>query len=157
MATDKLIHPDGGAKIDTAGRPVTKEPIPGGVMIVNASVRPDHDAHVVYREQTTAEKRLHRETTKAQAAFNRADAMLFVRMTRDEMLRATDHYEMNPALAGSKAKSSAWLKWRQALRDFPAKVKDPEDVTWPAPPEVTSVLLPWRRYWPKLSWSKYGG
>lgn len=160
---DKLTHPEHGRPIDTNGKPVTTDPIPGGHLILNGSLPTDHEAHAVWREDTPAEKRDREKARKANVAFNRADAMLFLRMTRDAMLRATDHFETLPnaqKIAGTKAKLDAWLKWRQQLRDLPAKVKktdEPEDVSWPQPPAAISSLVGHARLWPKLDWTKLHG
>ena len=43
---DKLANPPHGKPLDTAGKPVTTDPVDGGVCIVNASVSPGHEAHV---------------------------------------------------------------------------------------------------------------
>jgi Phage tail assembly chaperone protein len=149
MADRKLTHPDGGQPIDTADKPVTTDPVEGGVAIVNASVPAEHDAHVVYREQTADEKKDRRETSKTQAAFTRADASVFVRLTRDELLRRTDWMDHRAPYADDKT----WQKWRQQLRDLPAKTKNPESPSWPKPPEAVSALLEHRRLWPTLDWS----
>lgn len=165
----QLTHPEFGQPIDTSGKPVTKEPIPGGVQIVNASVPTDHESHVVHREQTADEKKLAQKTRAEAVAFYKADTMLFVRMTRDRMMQQTDHFDVHPnaqKIAGGKAKLDAWEKWRQQLRDFPEKaakmkgkdgVLQPEDVVWPQPPAAISSLLEHRRLWPKLDWAKIGG
>ena len=156
-AADKRLHsPDGGQPIERHGMPVTAEPVPGGVAVVNASVPAGHDAHVVYREQTVEEKRQQKKDTADNAAFQRVDATIFLRLTRDALLRATDHSDLpnGEKIAGGKAKHAAWLKWRQQLRDLPAKTKDPEEPKWPEPPAATSALLGHRGLWPDIDWGK---
>lgn len=146
----KLTKPEAGQPIDHAGKAVTTEPIEGGVLIENCSLPFGHEARVVYREHSPEEKREQKQLAKDAAAFARADAMIFLRLSRDAMLRATDHFEManGEKVAGGEEEHKAWLAWRQKLRDLPAKTKDPEDVTWPEPPKAISSLIDMRRFFP---------
>lgn len=55
-----------------------------------------------------------------------------VRAERDALLAASD-WTQNP---DAPVDAAAWAKYRQALRDLPAKIKDPTaDVAWPEPPK----------------------
>lgn len=60
-----------------------------------------------------------------------ADAWQRIRRERDAMLAASDWTQA----ADAPVDSAAWAKYRQALRDLPAKIKDPTaEVNWPTPP-----------------------
>lgn len=55
-----------------------------------------------------------------------------VRTERDRLLAASDWTQV----ADAPVDSAAWAKYRQALRDLPAKIKDPTgEVAWPEPPK----------------------
>lgn len=55
-----------------------------------------------------------------------------LRRERDALLAASD-WTQNP---DAPVDAAAWAKYRQALRDLPAKIKDPtDDVAWPEPPK----------------------
>lgn len=157
-----LAKPQFGKPIDTAGKPVTQDPVEGGVAIVNSSVPADHDAHVVWREQTADEKKDRRAAEKEASGFRRASTIPFVKMTRARLLQATDHFETLPEerarkIAGGPKNLAAWLDWRQQLLDLPAKVKptaEPEDVPWPKPPAAIDALLEERQLWPDLDWKE---
>lgn len=160
MSDKKLTHPNGGLPIDTAGMPVTVDPVEGGVRTENLSLPPDHEARVVYRELSADEKKQRQQDATDAVSFRNADTLLFVRMSRDALLRATDHFELPnaEAIAGSKAKLDSWRKWRQELRDLPSKLSkkksaeslEPEDVKWPKPPAAISALLAHRSLFPDV-------
>lgn len=55
-----------------------------------------------------------------------------VRAERDRLLAASDWTQIPDA----PVDPAAWAKYRQALRDLPAKIKDPTaEVAWPEPPK----------------------
>lgn len=55
-----------------------------------------------------------------------------IRSQRNDALAASDWTQVADAPVNTKA----WAAYRQALRDIPAKVKDPtQPVDWPTPPE----------------------
>ena len=135
---NELAYPEGGEPLDHQNMPVTSEPIEGGVAMVNCSVDPDHEAHVVYRELTDEEKKQGKADRTEAVSFQRVNAAIFLRLTRDAMLQATDYLVLNDIL------TDEWGTWRQRLRDLPETVADPGDVEWPAPPEEISALYPWR-------------
>lgn len=149
----KLINPDQGLKLDTAGMPVSKEPVEGGVAMVNCSVPEGHEARELFRELSPDEKKSYKKTTKENVSFRKADARVFLRMKRDELIAATDFLPSS----GRVKRKTAWLSWRKELFDLPDQIEDPEDVTWPEPPEAISVLLPNRNLWPDLDWGKFLG
>ena len=152
---DKLSNPPGAVRIDTAGKPVSSDPIEGGACIVNSSVPIGEQGHVVYRELTTEEKRDRRKAEKAGVSFAGADAWLFLRLKRDKLLTATDFYELPPAQKRyGEQVVAGWQRWRQQLRDLPASGVDPEAPSWPTPPEPISVLLEYRGLWPELAWER---
>jgi len=99
------------------------------------------------------------QTNRWQTERARSEALLSLRRTRDELLRATDQFDLQTGekIAGGKAQHQAWLKWRQQLRDLPAKTKDPEEPRWPTPPAAISSLVAFRGLWPKLDWSTLTG
>jgi hypothetical protein len=56
----------------------------------------------------------------------------YLRAERDARLAASDWTQ----LADAPADAAAWVKYRKALRDLPAKIKDPTaEVKWPEPPK----------------------
>lgn len=59
-----------------------------------------------------------------------AQASASVRSTRDEKLKATDWTQVDDA----PVDKAAWATYRQALRDIPAQVGFPWDITWPVEP-----------------------
>jgi hypothetical protein len=56
-----------------------------------------------------------------------------IRRERDARLAACDWTQF-PDVNLSPEKQTAWNAYRQALRDLPANTPDPENVTWPVPP-----------------------
>lgn len=56
-----------------------------------------------------------------------------LRDDRDAALRASDWTQAADSPLDDKAKA-VWSKYRQQLRDLPAKTKDPANVKWPTPP-----------------------
>lgn len=55
-----------------------------------------------------------------------------IREQRDALLAASDWTQA----ADAPVDAAAWAKYRQALRDLPAKIKDPTaEVNWPEPPK----------------------
>jgi len=55
-----------------------------------------------------------------------------IRAERDGLLAASDWTQV----ADAPVDSAAWAKYRQALRDLPAKISDPTgEVNWPKPPK----------------------
>ena len=76
------------------------------------------------------------------SADEEADAVLRgmndMRLERNKRLAITDHY----ALQDTAAMSSEMTTYRQALRDLPASVSDPFDITWPTPPSGTPIEWP---------------
>ena len=60
------------------------------------------------------------------------DFFVKLRRERDRLLIACDWTQAVDAPVDAKA----WAAYRQALRDLPAKIKDPTaDVAWPEPPK----------------------
>lgn len=56
-----------------------------------------------------------------------------LRSERDQRLSASDWTQMPDAPLDDKLRA-AWAKYRQALRDLPASVKDPMNPVWPEVP-----------------------
>lgn len=57
---------------------------------------------------------------------------VYLRRERDALLAASDWTQFPDAPVDAKA----WAPYRQALRDLPAKIKDPTaEVAWPEPPK----------------------
>jgi len=73
-----------------------------------------------------------------------------VRRQRNMMLDATDHYETVPSASGSDAERSAWIEYRQQLREITNLDSfSRENDFWPLPPKryklkdgCTTVNLP---------------
>ncbi|WP_163832006.1 tail fiber assembly protein [Spartinivicinus ruber] len=58
-----------------------------------------------------------------------------IRGHRNELLRATDWTQMTDnSLTDEQRK--AWAKYRQRLRDIPQVNDEPQEVTWPIPPDT---------------------
>jgi hypothetical protein len=65
-------------------------------------------------------------------AEERKNAMILLRQQRDHRLAASDPY-MLPDRPLTDAQRTAWVAYRQALRDMP-ETADPYAPTWPAAP-----------------------
>lgn len=71
------------------------------------------------------------DLTTEEIERDKFNAMLRLRAERNQLLTACDYTQL-PDFAGDAA---AWATYRQALRDLPATVTDPREVTnWPAKP-----------------------
>jgi hypothetical protein len=63
-------------------------------------------------------------------AANTAKLAAAERATRDDLLKATDHYGLSDVTM-----SDEMTAYRQALRDVPQQEGFPQEVTWPEKPE----------------------
>ena len=93
------------------------------------------DAHPVINRQVDDEvipfTAAEREATLDEwAEFTYDRAMGALRRERDRLLAESDWTQQPDA----PADTAAWAKYRQALRDLPAKTDDPEAVKWPKAP-----------------------
>ena len=73
-------------------------------------------------------------TTEVEAAWpevQNARALVVLRRERDALLAASDWTQV----ADAACDKVAWAKYRQALRDLPAKTDEPADPKWPAAPK----------------------
>lgn len=61
-----------------------------------------------------------------------AAAWTNLRKTRDTLLQKCDWTQVPDA----PVDQAAWATYRQALRDLPSTVDDPQNVVWPTPPQV---------------------
>ena len=66
----------------------------------------------------------------AKTAADNATLAASERATRDELLKATDHYGLSDVTM-----SDAMATYRQALRDVPQQSGFPGTITWPTKPE----------------------
>ena len=66
----------------------------------------------------------------AKVAADNAALASTERATRDDLLKATDHYGLSDV-----AMTDAMLAYRQALRDVPQQEGFPQTITWPTKPE----------------------
>jgi len=66
----------------------------------------------------------------AKVAADNAALEATERATRDELLKATDHYGLSDVTM-----SEAMTTYRQALRDVPQQEGFPQTITWPTKPE----------------------
>jgi len=64
------------------------------------------------------------------AAFDLKEAEATERATRDDLLKATDHYGLSDITM-----SADMATYRQALRDVPQQEGFPQTITWPTKPE----------------------
>lgn len=62
-----------------------------------------------------------------------AQAFAYLRAERNTLLCESDWTQLPDA----PVDAVAWAKYRQALRDLPAKTKNPEKARWPKPPAQT--------------------
>ncbi|PAS33365.1 hypothetical protein CGT72_09860 [Vibrio cholerae] len=60
---------------------------------------------------------------------------LDIRRIRDQLISLTDHTQM-PDSPLSSDKKAEFSEYRQKLRDIPQNYSDPDDVVWPAKPEI---------------------
>ena len=66
----------------------------------------------------------------AKVAADNAALEATERATRDDLLKATDHYGLSDV-----SMTEAMTAYRQALRDVPQQVGFPQTITWPTKPE----------------------
>ena len=66
----------------------------------------------------------------AKVAADNAALEATERATRDDLLKATDHYGLSDV-----AMTDAMTAYRQALRDVPQQAGFPQTITWPTKPE----------------------
>jgi hypothetical protein len=66
----------------------------------------------------------------AKVAADNAALETTERATRDDLLKATDHYGLSDV-----SMSEAMTTYRQALRDVPQQTDFPQTITWPTKPE----------------------
>ena len=66
----------------------------------------------------------------AKTAADNAALEATERATRDELLKATDHYGLSDV-----SMTDAMAAYRQALRDVPQQAGFPQTITWPTKPE----------------------
>lgn len=121
--------------LDTAGMPTGRDPVEGGICILNAGVPIGHDDHELWRSPSNGE--LAEQSDRArQFAVSSAQAKRgMLRVERNRRLAATDWTELPSARARlDQATQAAWSSYRQALRDLPIAAVDPDDPPWPAPP-----------------------
>ena len=57
-----------------------------------------------------------------------------LRKQRDTLLTKTDKYAITDWPHASLAKQTAWLDYRQSLRDLPTATEDPVNPVWPVAP-----------------------
>ena len=70
-----------------------------------------------------------------ETVFANKRAFLILRKRRDEKLNESDSYVTPDYPHASDEVRQAWLDYRQALRDLPNNTEDPENPTWPTPPQ----------------------
>jgi hypothetical protein len=66
----------------------------------------------------------------AKVAADNAAIEATERATRDDLLKATDHYGLSDVTM-----TDAMMAYRQALRDVPQQAGFPQTITWPTKPE----------------------
>lgn len=114
----------------------------GVVCVIDCSKPADDPKQVSYRKLTRAEEAQRRRDHADAVVAARERGYLELRMTRDVLLRTTDHLEAD----------RRWAVWRQKLRDLPATA-DPEKPRWPKPPGAVSCLYEFRMLWPRFDWT----
>ena len=60
--------------------------------------------------------------------------MNFIRQKRNDLLKECDWTQF-PGTAISDSKKAEWEAYRQALRDIPDNIEDPDNVMWPVSPQ----------------------
>ena len=73
-------------------------------------------------------------TYEAEQASRASTQWTFLRRERDNKLKASDWIVAVPDAPFTDVQKTAWIEYRQALRDIPSTLSDPENVVWPAPP-----------------------
>lgn len=58
----------------------------------------------------------------------------FIRQQRNDLLKECD-WTQYPGTKLSDDKKTVWEAYRQALRDVPTTLTDPDNVAWPTPPQ----------------------
>jgi hypothetical protein len=92
--------------------------------------------HTLVVDCATGETALEPIPTKQRAADEKAGREVkaaSLRAERDARLAASDWTQM-PDAPLTDAQRKKWSKYRQELRDLPAKTKDPSSVKWPKSP-----------------------
>lgn len=80
---------------------------------------------------TTTVTRTVQDQIDAKVAADNAALGAAERATRDELLKATDHYGLSDVTM-----TKAMTAYRQALRDVPQQAGFPRTITWPEKPEL---------------------
>ena len=118
------------------------KPAPSGdfKVVVRNGVEQDAKGNWVYawteREMFTEYEDAEGNTVTVQAqkdaktAADNAALAAIERATRDDLLKATDHYGLSDVTM-----SEAMTTYRQALRDVPQQTGFPGTITWPTKPE----------------------
>lgn len=70
-----------------------------------------------------------------ETVYNNKRAFLILRKRRDEKIKESDSYVVPDYPHASDEIRQAWIDYRQALRDLPNNTEDPENPTWPTPPQ----------------------
>jgi hypothetical protein len=106
--------------------------IADGVEEVNGTWREKWAIREMFTEYTDAEGNT--VTVQAQkdakTAADNAALATSERATRDELLKATDHFALSDVTM-----SAEMTTYRQALRDVPQQSEFPSNITWPTKPE----------------------
>jgi hypothetical protein len=120
--------------------------------MVNVYELVDGVEQLVYREMNDAElaqSQLDSQEVAAQQQALQDAGWVSLRMKRDRWLAQTDSFFVSPLPSDFpadkasmiSANETAWVAFRQALRDLPANTTDPFEVVWPAPPGAPVVYL----------------
>ena len=100
--------------------------------VIDCSLPPGHPQHVTMKAMTGRQQRAW-EADRRRAAAEAANLnMEQLRAERDRRLASSDWTELPSA--ANRVDADAWAEYRQALRDLPAAVEDPDDPVWPTPP-----------------------
>lgn len=110
--------------------------IPENLEAYGATWRAAHDAGKPLPIPQVLEEWVVEPLTEEELAGIREHRMRDVRSARNYELLRSDRMMLLDSPAADDAKLlAAWKKYRQQLRDLPAKVEDPAEVKWPKAPD----------------------
>ena len=91
-----------------------------------------------WKEENTLPKPTLEELTTKYEELMAAQPLKDLRKERDTLLTQTDKYVIPDWPHASVERASAWVTYRQALRDLPSVTEDPTNPVWPVAPSPTA-------------------
>ena len=133
--TDATLEALGVARVTTVAKPDVGEwqvAVKDGVEQVDGVWQEKWVTQAMFTEYTDDEGTVVtvQDQIDAKVAADNAALEAAERATRDELLKATDHYGLSDTTM-----TDAMVAYRQALRDVPQQEGFPQTITWPTKPE----------------------